>query len=381
MKRVFSTFVSVLVLLGSCSVFAYAYAYASALPSIYTSINDFHNAVIDAKETFEETREKTNDILEEVTSYIDFKSIVKDVGLFQIRVKQAYITLVYSDKGRSKDTLTISWNRAFYDDDSIYLQVARTRLTSNPVDIVFNGTTMVKGEVHRDGIHIGTQYFWVHNGYAVHVVVPAWLLELYPEETFFDVHVVYIGPLEWANQFADIGASDWFYDAVETVTTNGLFSGVSSDFFNPHGTMTRAMFTQVLANLEGVDLPEVAASRFVDVPVSAWYAPAVEWAASAGLVSGVGNNRFAPDDNITREQMALMLHNYIKWKGIPFPTGSETTPFADEDKISPRALEAIKAIQASGIIGGRPGNMFDPKTSATRAEAAAIFARFIEIAT
>jgi len=239
---------------------------------------------------------------------------------------------------------------------------------------------MVKGEVYSHGVHLGNQYYWVHSGYAVTVYVPVWLLELYPEETFFDVHVVHIDPLEWENPFTDIDTSDWFYDAVETVTTNGLFNGVSEEVFAPHGTMTRAMFARALANLEGVDLPEVATSRFVDVPVSTWYAPAVEWAASVGLVNGVGNGRFAPEDNITREQMALMLYNYIKWKEIPFSTGSETTPFVDEDKISPWALEAVKAIQASSIIGGRPGNMFDPSASATRAEAATIFARFFEIA-
>jgi len=166
---------------------------------------------------------------------------------------------------------------------------------------------------------------------------------------------------EWINPFADVDSSDWFYGSVKTVVENGLFSGVSSDIFYPHGTMTRAMFTQVLANLEGVDLSEFNTSRFTDVPMSVWYAPAVEWAASVGLVSGVGNNRFAPEDNITREQMATILYNYIEWRNILLTVNVETTSFVDEDQISSWALEAVKSIQAAGIISGKPGNLFDPK--------------------
>ena len=184
---------------------------------------------------------------------------------------------------------------------------------------------------------------------------------------------------EWENPFTDINSSDWFYSAVETVVTNGLFSGITANTFAPYSTMTRAMFIKVIANLEGVDLSEFTISRFSDVTVDMWYAPAVEWAASIGLVSGVGNNRFAPNDNITREQMAVMLYNYIIWKGITLPANIETTSFVDEIQISSWAFEAVMSTQAAGIISGKPGNSFDPKALATRAEAAVIFARFFEI--
>jgi len=170
---------------------------------MYNSREDFLSAITEARENIDNENaldvinqitgagiegnfysERIDDKLEEITSYIDFVNVIEEVNLSQIYIKQAYIALVYHNKERSKDSLEISWNRAIYDDDSIYLQVARTRFAANPVELVYNGTKKVKGEVHRDGIHIGTQYFWVHNGYAVHVVVPAWLLELYPEETF-----------------------------------------------------------------------------------------------------------------------------------------------------------------------------------------------------
>jgi len=186
--------------------------------------------------------------------------------------------------------------------------------------------------------------------------------------------------LEWENPFVDVDSSDWFYSAVESVVTNGLFSGVSENIINPHGTMTRAMFTRVLANLDGVDLLEYTTSRFVDVPASVWYAPAVEWAASVGLVSGVGNNRFAPNDNVTREKMAVMLYNYIRFKDILLPVNNAAA-FADEHDVSSWAVEAVRVIQAAGIISGKPGNIFDPKALATRAEAATIFARFLKIIT
>jgi hypothetical protein len=106
---------------------------------------------------------------------------------------------------------------------------------------------------------------------------------------------------------------------------------------------------------------------------------AVEWAADMGIVTGIGNNMFAPNANVTREQMAVMLYNYINFKGISLPVNNIPAAFADEGEISSWAINAVKSIQAAGIISGRPGNLFDPQATATRAEVATIFARFITI--
>jgi len=187
-------------------------------------------------------------------------------------------------------------------------------------------------------------------------------------------------PPEWVNPFSDVTRADWFYGYVASVNTKGLMAGTGETTFEPNIPVTRAMFTRILSNLEKPDLSGYAAARFSDVPSGQWYTAAIEWAADMGIVAGVGDNMFDPGANITREQMAVMLNNYVKYKGISLPAGQGTSAaFADENEISPWAIDAVRAIQAAGIVSGRPGNLYDPKTSATRAEVATIFTRFLDI--
>jgi hypothetical protein len=182
-----------------------------------------------------------------------------------------------------------------------------------------------------------------------------------------------------ARTFKDVG-QHWATPYITFVSARGLFGGYADGSFSPNTPMTRAMFAQVLANIEGIDLSVYRASRFTDVAAGAWYAPAVEWAALVGIVGGMGDGHFAPEASITREQMATMLANYISFKGYTLPPASQTTTaFNDEASIAPWARDAVKMMQAAGIISGRPGNIFDPQGTATRAEVATIFARFIEI--
>ena len=169
----------------------------------------------------------------------------------------------------------------------------------------------------------------------------------------------------------------WASPHIAFVSARGLFGGIGDDLFSPDTSMTRAMFAQVIANIEGIDLSAYGTSRFTDVAAGLWYAPAVEWAASAGIVSGYGGGLFGPEHEITREQMAVMLTNYAAYKGYELPAGAAPV-FDDEAGIASWAYDAVKMIQAAGIVVGRPDNVYDPKATATRAEVTAIFARFIE---
>jgi hypothetical protein len=177
--------------------------------------------------------------------------------------------------------------------------------------------------------------------------------------------------------FSDI-SGHWAASYINFASARALVSGDGTGKFNPNANMTRAAFAQILANIEGIDLSVFTTSRFTDVAVGIWYAPAVEWAASVGLVSGYGNGRFGPEDNITREQMAALLANYLRYKGYTLPAG-QTTAFNDDASISSWARDGVKMIQAAGIISGKPGNIFDPQGTAIRAEVATIFARFISV--
>jgi hypothetical protein len=180
-----------------------------------------------------------------------------------------------------------------------------------------------------------------------------------------------------ARAFADTG-QHWAANNISFMAARGLVSGVGNDLFSPETPMTRAMFAQVLANIEGADLSALRTSRFTDVAVTAWYAPAVEWAASVGIVRGVGSDRFAPDISITRQEMAAMLISYADYKGYELPAG-QAAAFSDEASIASWAYDAVKLVQAAGIITGKPGNVFAPHDTATRAEVATILARFIGI--
>jgi hypothetical protein len=119
------------------------------------------------------------------------------------------------------------------------------------------------------------------------------------------------------------------------------------------------------------------ANPFFDVPAGLWYSDAVIWAAGNGIVQGVGDNSFAPGEDITREQIAAIMVRYANAAGQTLPEASPFD-FADEETISGWAREAVKIIRQAGIIFGRPGNMFDPQSGVTRAEASAILRRFIE---
>ncbi|MCL1882228.1 MAG: S-layer homology domain-containing protein, partial [Defluviitaleaceae bacterium] len=106
-----------------------------------------------------------------------------------------------------------------------------------------------------------------------------------------------------------------------------------------------------------------------------------EWAAYMGIVSGVGNDRFDPSAPITREQMAAMLRRFITVFEVELPMldPEEITPFTDQDSISAWAAHSVEYIQAAGIIGGFPDGSFAPQATATRAEVASLFARFMEM--
>jgi len=180
--------------------------------------------------------------------------------------------------------------------------------------------------------------------------------------------------------FIDVARTDWFYPYVRKVWENQLFQGTSHNMFTPQGSMTRAMFVQVLANMENIDLTayRTQSPTFGDTNTSAWYFPAIEWAARQGLVQGVGNGNFQPGRAITREEMAVMLHNYVVSRNITLPQGAPRT-FADQDNISYWAVDGVRAIQEAGIIVGHPSGSFAPRDTATRAEVATIFARFLEV--
>jgi len=148
--------------------------------------------------------------------------------------------------------------------------------------------------------------------------------------------------------------------------------------FSPNATLTRGMVVTVLYRMQGA-VPAIAnANPFDDVAEGMWYTDAVKWAAANGIVSGYGNGKFGPNDNITREQMATILLNYQQFTGKFPPDIVADREFSDWNNISDWAKNAVNRLTMQGIISGKPNNLFDPKGEATRAEFAAMMHRFLE---
>ena len=185
-----------------------------------------------------------------------------------------------------------------------------------------------------------------------------------PEEPATDVSDIFI----------DIAPNAWYKDAVQYAYDNGLMTGVSDTEFAPEATTTRAMIVSILARLENVTSAEDAG--FADVSADDWYATAVNWAASAGVVSGTGDGNFSPNAAITREQLAAMLMNYSAWKGEDVSARADLSTYSDQP--STWAEETMSWAVAEGLINGVTADQLQPQGNATRAQVAAILQRFLK---
>lgn len=189
--------------------------------------------------------------------------------------------------------------------------------------------------------------------------------------------------------FTDVQESDWFYDAVVYCCENGMMNGITADSFLPKAPMTRAMLVTVLWRVIGS--PEAEDAGFADVPQDAWYYTAVNWASNNSIVNGVGDNVFAPDSPISREQAAAILYRWslLGESGVHLPADlgdpdALFAEFADSDAISPWALQSVQWALANGIITGVPGkNDTDlpyilPEDGTSRAQFCTILMRLLQ---
>lgn len=174
--------------------------------------------------------------------------------------------------------------------------------------------------------------------------------------------------------FTDVPANHWAQAAIQYAYDNGLMTGVSDTSFAPEATTTRAMIVYMLARLENVT--SAADAGFADVAADDWYATAVNWAAANGIVNGISDDTFAPNDPITREQLAAMLMNYAQWKGQDTSARADLSGYSDAP--STWASEAVQWAVAEGLLAGVTDDQLQPQGQATRAQVAAIMQRFLE---
>ena len=176
--------------------------------------------------------------------------------------------------------------------------------------------------------------------------------------------------------FTDVKAGDWFAEEVQYVVDKGLMSGTSKTTFAPSATTTRGMIVAILHRLEKE--PAAAASSFTDVKAGAYYEKAINWAAANEIVKGMSETIFAPDQAITREQMAAILYRYAQFKGYDMSKANKLDAYADAAQVSAYAVPAMQWANAENLITGKSATVLDPKGNATRAEVSSILMRFCE---
>ena len=177
--------------------------------------------------------------------------------------------------------------------------------------------------------------------------------------------------------FSDVTESDWFYDAVTYAYENGLMDGVGTGLFAPNSEATRAQLVTILYRLAGQPAPS-GDSGFSDVETGTWYTDAVAWAAQNGIVNGVSDTQFAPGDDITREQLAVILYRYATYQGYDVSQRADLSGFVDAGTISTYAQEALSWANAQGLVLGFEDDSLRPQGNASRAQIAAVLMRFCQ---
>jgi hypothetical protein len=175
--------------------------------------------------------------------------------------------------------------------------------------------------------------------------------------------------------YTDLDTSKWYHEAVDYVLNKGIMEGYSDDIFAPNTALTRAQMAMILYRIAGKPEVSETESPFTDVPENKWYTEAVIWAASAGIVEGFGDDTFRPDDNISRQDLVLMI-----WRYENKPAATQTSlDFPDAAQVSSYAEAALLWAGETGIVQGDDYGKLNPKNNATRAEAATMIMRYLEL--
>lgn len=180
------------------------------------------------------------------------------------------------------------------------------------------------------------------------------------------------------NPFTDVRSSDWFFPYAMSVYENRIMTGMDADTFGPTVLLSRAQFATILWRLDYEPVPESKVSPFPDVPAGQFYTTPAIWAQEVKVITGYENGKFGPNDNITREQMALMMYRFAKYWGNEFAVDvNALNAFPDASKVSGFAKEAMAWAVQEGIITGDSGKL-NPQGSANRAHCATIVSRFMD---
>ncbi len=169
--------------------------------------------------------------------------------------------------------------------------------------------------------------------------------------------------------YTDVSPGDWFYETVQKAYRMELMDGVTATTFQPQGTLTRALFVDVLYRLSGED---AHAPQYSDVKVTDQYADAIGWAQNAGIASGSGDGRFHPNGTLTRQEFFVMIDNFLQYASCTFPDSpTAVKSFSDQNEVASWAKDAIERLRKAGLVSGSDGKVM-PTRNTTRVEAAVL---------
>lgn len=205
-------------------------------------------------------------------------------------------------------------------------------------------------------------------------------LQLQPQTTIMrDESALGYQVLTNAN-FEDVAVDDWYASAAAFSSAHGILQGTNAETptFSPQQPTNRAMLVTVLYRLAGDNTSAPSQATFADVDQNAYYSDSVSWATGNGIINGYGDGEFGSDDELTREQLATVISRFVKSVNPQIAsTKLEESAFADYQSISDYSKESVSFCVENGLMQGKPGSLFDPKGTATRAELAEIMKRLI----
>ena len=184
------------------------------------------------------------------------------------------------------------------------------------------------------------------------------------------------------DRFTDVITSDWYYEYVDFVVSNGLFDGTGSTTFSPNMEMNRGMIVTVLGRRAGINVKEHTLLTYNDVSRTDYYASYVSWATNIGIVDGIGNGKFNPMGRLTRQDLVTILYRYIAYINgdNEIPENLEAFyKFTDWPLTAEYALNSMKWAVGRGIVGGYTPEWLYPQQYATRAQVAKIFSASNEL--
>lgn len=266
------------------------------------------------------------------------------------------ITISYTDKNGKTQNITSFGN------GGAALAIPYTPGANETLGYLFGVYVDEKGNASR----ISGSYY---DGKIQRILIPTSHLSVYG--------VGYGAP---SARFTDV-ANHWAKDSIDYVVERGLFNGTSETAFAPNAPMTRGMLATALGRLAGMDGTAYTTSSFTDVKADSLFRPSIEWAYSKGIVKGIGNQQFAPDRPVTRQEIAVIIANYAKATDFTLPVIREASSYADDSAIGTPYKTAVTTMREAGIMTGSTGNRFSPKANATRGEVSSVLHRYLNVST